>query len=65
MGFIAVYASDIAILYVSGAFAGEMLGSTFHTSRCIPAIVFVRIFDISYIVGCPVWDGALRLLLWC
>jgi hypothetical protein len=41
MWFIAVYASDIAILYFSGAFAGEMFGSTLYTSRCIPAIVFL------------------------
>jgi len=53
MGFIAVYASDIAILYVSGAFSGEMLGSIFHTSSCIPALVFcVSVFLTSH----TLWD---------
>jgi predicted membrane protein len=53
MWFIAVNASDIAIMYVSGAFAGEMFGSTFHTSRCIPAIAFcVSVFLTSL----TLWD---------
>jgi hypothetical protein len=40
MGFFTVYASDVTVLDFSMTFTSEMVCCTFHTSWCIPPVVF-------------------------
>jgi len=39
-GFVTVYTRDVAVLGLSETVAGEVVFRTFHTSGCVPAVVF-------------------------
>jgi hypothetical protein len=52
MGFVTVDACEIAVLDLPGAGAGEVMLCTFHTSRCVPAVVFrVSVFLTTHALG--------------
>jgi hypothetical protein len=52
MGFVTVYASDVAILDLSGASTSKMVFCTFNTSRCVPAVVFrMSVFLTAHALG--------------
>jgi hypothetical protein len=52
MGFVTVDVCDIAVLDLPGAGAREMLLCTFHTSRCVLAVVFrVPVFLTAHGLG--------------
>jgi hypothetical protein len=52
MGFVAVYAFDVAVLDLSVASTSKMVFCTFHTSRCVPAVVFrTSVFLTAHALG--------------
>jgi hypothetical protein len=52
MGFVTVYASDVAVLDRSGTFTSEIVCCTFHTSWCVPAALYrMSIFLTAHAMG--------------
>jgi hypothetical protein len=52
MGFVTVYASDVTVLDFSGTFTSEVVCCIFHTSWCIPAVVFLMsLFLTAHALG--------------
>jgi hypothetical protein len=52
MGFVTVYASDVTVLDFSTTCTSEMVCCTFHTSWCIPAVVFrMSVFLTAHALG--------------